>query len=50
VLHQGKSLWTAPRVDARSTVRAGDRIELGVDTRKLHFSDLESGLAIEGTK
>jgi multiple sugar transport system ATP-binding protein len=44
-LHEGKSLWTA-RVNARSQVRAGDRIELGVDTRNLHFFDPDSGLAI----
>ena len=44
-LHAGKSLWTA-RVNARSRVRAGDRIELGVDTRNLHFFDPDSGLAI----
>jgi multiple sugar transport system ATP-binding protein len=48
-LHDGKSLWTA-RVSARSGVRAGDRIELGVDTRNLHFFDPESGLAIGGKK
>ena len=48
-LYQGKSLWTA-RVNARSKVRAGDRVELGVDTRNLHFFDPDSGLAIEGTK
>ena len=44
-LHAGKSLWTA-RVNARSQVRAGDRIELGVDTRNLHFFDPDTGLAI----
>jgi hypothetical protein len=44
-LHEGKSLWTA-RVNARSRDRAGDRIELGVDTRNLHFFDPDSGLAI----
>jgi multiple sugar transport system ATP-binding protein len=48
-LHQGKSLWTA-RVNARSSVRAGDRIELGVDTRNLHFFDPDSGLAIGARK
>ena len=47
-LHAGKSLWTA-RVNARSPVRAGDRIELGVDTGHLHFFDPDSGLAIGGT-
>ncbi len=46
-LHEGKSLWTA-RVNARSSVRAGDRIELGVDTRNMHFFDPDSGLAIGG--
>jgi multiple sugar transport system ATP-binding protein len=44
-LNEGKSLWTA-RVSARSGVRAGDRIELRVDTSKMHFFDPESGLAI----
>ena len=44
-LYQGKSVWTA-RVDARSQARAGDRIELGVDTRNLYFFDPDSGLAI----
>ena len=48
-LHEGKSLWTA-RVNARSGVRAGDRIELGVDTRNLHFFDPDSGLAIGSKK
>jgi multiple sugar transport system ATP-binding protein len=44
-LHEGKALWTA-RVNARSEVRAGGRIELGVDTRNLHFFDPDSGLAV----
>jgi multiple sugar transport system ATP-binding protein len=44
-LHKGKALWTA-RVNARSEVRAGGRIELGVDTRNLHFFDPDSGLAV----
>ncbi len=46
-LYGGKSLWTA-QVSARSKVRAGERIELGVDTRNLHFFDPGSGLAIGG--
>jgi multiple sugar transport system ATP-binding protein len=46
-LYEGKSLWTA-QVSARSKVRAGDRTELGVDTRSLHFFDPGSGLAIGG--
>jgi multiple sugar transport system ATP-binding protein len=44
-LHEGKSVWTA-RVDAHCQVRAGDPIELGVDTRNLYFFDPDSGLAI----
>ena len=48
-LYGGKSLWTA-RVNARSAVRVGDRMELAVDTRNLHFFDPDSGLAIGGTK
>jgi multiple sugar transport system ATP-binding protein len=44
-LYKGKSVWTA-RVDARSAARAGDQIELGVDTRSLYFFDPGSGLAI----
>ena len=46
-LYEGKSLWTA-RVNAHSMVLAGDRIEVGVDTRNLHFFDPGSGLAITG--
>jgi multiple sugar transport system ATP-binding protein len=46
-LYQGKSLWTA-RVNARSKVGAGDRADLGVDTRNLHFFDPASGIAIGG--
>jgi multiple sugar transport system ATP-binding protein len=41
----GKSLWTA-RVSARSSVKPGQPIELGVDTRHLHFFDPGSGLSI----
>jgi multiple sugar transport system ATP-binding protein len=41
----GKSLWTA-RVSARSGVRPGSSLELGVDTSRLHFFDPETGLAI----
>jgi multiple sugar transport system ATP-binding protein len=48
-LHEGKSLWTA-RVNARSGVRVGDQIELGVDTGNMHFFDPDSGLAIGGDK
>ncbi len=41
----GKSLWTA-RVSARSSVKPGQPIELGVDTRNLHFFDPSNGLSI----
>jgi multiple sugar transport system ATP-binding protein len=41
----GKSLWTA-RVSARSRVRPGQPIELGVDTHHLHFFDPATGLSI----
>jgi multiple sugar transport system ATP-binding protein len=47
-LSQGKTLWTA-RINARATVRAGQDITLGVDTRNLHFFDPTSGLAIPST-
>jgi multiple sugar transport system ATP-binding protein len=48
-LYEGKSLWTA-RVNAGSGVRAGDRIELAVDTSNMHFFDPDSGLAIGARK
>jgi multiple sugar transport system ATP-binding protein len=41
----GKSLWTA-RVSARSAARPGAAMELGIDTRRLHFFDPDTGLAI----
>ena len=44
-LFEGKSLWTA-RVSARSHARAGDPIELKLDTHNLHFFDPDSGLAV----
>ena len=34
------------RVGRESRAREGDRIEVAVDTRMLHFFDLESGAAI----
>jgi multiple sugar transport system ATP-binding protein len=44
-LIENKALWTA-RVNARSTVRPGQELELAIDTRNLHFFDGDSGLAI----
>jgi multiple sugar transport system ATP-binding protein len=44
-LVENKALWTA-RVNARSTVRPGNELELAVDTQNLHFFDPESGLAV----
>jgi multiple sugar transport system ATP-binding protein len=41
----GKSLWTA-RVSARSAVRPGTSLELGIDTSRLHFFDPDTGLAL----
>jgi multiple sugar transport system ATP-binding protein len=41
----GKSLWTA-RVSARSAVRAGQPLQLAVDTSRLHFFDPSSGETI----
>jgi len=44
-LSDGRSLWTA-RVSARSSARPGQPLELGVDTRRLHFFDPISGETI----
>ncbi|WP_395110084.1 ABC transporter ATP-binding protein [Actinomadura sp. SCN-SB] len=44
-LVENKALWTA-RVNSRSQVRPGQPIQLAVDTRRLHFFDPASGLAI----
>ncbi|TDC83759.1 sn-glycerol-3-phosphate ABC transporter ATP-binding protein UgpC [Actinomadura sp. 7K507] len=44
-LSDNKALWTA-RVNSRSHVRPGQDVELAVDTRRLHFFDPTSGLAI----
>jgi multiple sugar transport system ATP-binding protein len=44
-LLDNKALWTA-RVNARSHVRPGERLELAIDTRSLHFFDPQSGLSI----
>ncbi|WP_329243845.1 sn-glycerol-3-phosphate ABC transporter ATP-binding protein UgpC [Actinoallomurus sp. NBC_01490] len=44
-LADNKALWTA-RVNARARVQAGQKIELAVDNRSLHFFDPKTGLAI----
>ncbi|MEU8803426.1 sn-glycerol-3-phosphate ABC transporter ATP-binding protein UgpC [Spirillospora sp. NPDC048819] len=44
-LVDNKALWTA-RVNSRSHVRPGQHVDLAVDTRRLHFFDPSSGLAI----
>ncbi|MEO5876017.1 MAG: sn-glycerol-3-phosphate ABC transporter ATP-binding protein UgpC [Streptosporangiaceae bacterium] len=44
-LLENKALWTA-RVNARSHVKAGSVLELGIDTKRLHFFDAGTGLAI----
>ncbi|GLW66350.1 ABC transporter ATP-binding protein [Actinomadura rubrobrunea] len=44
-LTDNKALWTA-RVNARSHVRPGQRVDLAVDTHRLHFFDPASGVAI----
>jgi multiple sugar transport system ATP-binding protein len=44
-LDVGKSLWTA-RVAARSTIAAGQPVELAVQTSNLQFFDADSGLSI----
>ena len=36
------------RFGARSTVRENERVQAAVDTRALHFFDLETGLGIYG--
>jgi multiple sugar transport system ATP-binding protein len=43
--HHHGSAWIA-RVDRGTNAREGERIELAVDTRRLHFFDLESGEGI----
>jgi multiple sugar transport system ATP-binding protein len=44
-LDGGRSLWTA-RVAARSTITAGQPVELAVQTSNLQFFDAETGLSI----
>ncbi|GAA0965656.1 sn-glycerol-3-phosphate ABC transporter ATP-binding protein UgpC [Actinocorallia libanotica] len=44
-LLEDKELWTA-RVNARSRVRPGQELELGIDTHRLHFFDAGTGLAV----
>ncbi|MFI0480037.1 ABC transporter ATP-binding protein [Actinomadura sp. 9N215] len=44
-LTDNRALWTA-RVNSRSRVRPGQHVDLAVDTRRLHFFDPSSGLAL----
>ncbi|MFC4049671.1 ABC transporter ATP-binding protein [Actinomadura syzygii] len=44
-LTDNRAMWTA-RVNSRSHVRPGQQVELAVDTRRLHFFDPASGLAV----
>jgi multiple sugar transport system ATP-binding protein len=42
------STETLARLNPRTTARAGDRVELVVDTHRLHYFDLDDGQAIYG--
>jgi multiple sugar transport system ATP-binding protein len=42
---EGRSPWTA-RVNPRTRAKAGRSVELAVDTRGMHFFDIETGQAI----
>jgi multiple sugar transport system ATP-binding protein len=42
----GEGTHTVARFNPRSTVRIGDTFEIAVDTHRLHFFDLDTGLAI----
>jgi ABC-type sugar transport system ATPase subunit len=44
-LLDNKALWTA-RVNARSRVRPGQDLTVAIDTTRLHFFDIDSGLAV----
>ncbi len=44
-LSRGKSQWVA-RTSARSHVRTGQKLDLAVDTGRMHFFDQDTGLAI----
>jgi multiple sugar transport system ATP-binding protein len=48
ILGPGRSPWTA-RVNPRTQARAGHSVELAIDTRSLHFFDIDSGQAIGNT-
>jgi multiple sugar transport system ATP-binding protein len=43
----GRAVMTA-RLNPRTRVRVGERLELVVDTHRLHFFDPDTGLAIYG--
>jgi multiple sugar transport system ATP-binding protein len=49
VADEGKSVFCA-RVDARSSVRPGQKVLLSIDPRRFHFFDTDTGLAIGGAR
>src|SRR6266536_2692574 len=52
-LEEQASIRSTPfiaRVTPESRVREAEKVELSVDTRKLHFFDIETGEAIDGTR
>ena len=44
---EGEAIYTG-RFSPRSTVRVGERLDVVVDTARMHFFDPETGNAIRG--